>query len=265
MSTRSPLHCWGQDHRRQRDKLRQSGRRVEVVAVAWDRALLDRAGRRLHSWAGSDMSQAERKILTVRQAITDTDWDSVEGHGGFDVVIEKIVQWEQENPASNGREMIDDFRLRGSRTWRRMGGHLTKGGWLTRWLTRWRTLLTTPTLLSQRAKSSPSWSRLCPETRIGSGLARILRILCGKAHCGAAPGCPRLARRVVAPHGRGRKWRERPPPFSALVRHRGGVSGPPFGPPLNPPLGGVAPSTLIPAGRLKWESPGPGLYDSTRT
>ena len=40
-----------------------------------------------------------------------------------------------------------------------------------------------------------------------------------------------------------------PPPFSALVRHRGGVSGPPFGPPLTPPLGGVAPSTLIPAGR----------------
>ena len=37
--------------------------------------------------------------------------DTVEGHGGFDVVMEKIVQREQENPASNGREMIDDFRL----------------------------------------------------------------------------------------------------------------------------------------------------------
>ena len=57
--------------------------------------------------------------------------DTVERHDGLDVVMEKIVQWEQENPASNGREMIDDFRLRGSRTWRRMGGHLTKGGWLT--------------------------------------------------------------------------------------------------------------------------------------
>ena len=57
--------------------------------------------------------------------------DTFERHGGFDVVMEKIVQWEQENPASKGREMIDDFRLRGSRTWRRMGGHLTKGGWLT--------------------------------------------------------------------------------------------------------------------------------------
>ena len=47
------------------------------------------------------------------------------------VVVEKVLQWEQENPASNGREMIDDFRLRGSRRWRRMGGPLTRGGWRT--------------------------------------------------------------------------------------------------------------------------------------
>ncbi|MDE2664747.1 MAG: hypothetical protein OXI69_01200 [Acidobacteriota bacterium] len=41
--------------------------------------------------------------------------DTVERHGGFDAVMEKVVQQEQENPASNGREMIDDFRLWGSR------------------------------------------------------------------------------------------------------------------------------------------------------
>ena len=60
-----------------------------------------------------------------------TIWKSFPRHGGFDVVMEKIAQWEQENPASNGREMIDDFRLRGSRPCRHMGGHLTKGGWRT--------------------------------------------------------------------------------------------------------------------------------------
>ena len=57
--------------------------------------------------------------------------DTVERHASLDVVMEKIVQWEQEHPASNGREMIDDLRLRGSRPWRRMGDHLTKGGWRT--------------------------------------------------------------------------------------------------------------------------------------
>ena len=57
--------------------------------------------------------------------------DTVERHASLDVVMEKIVQWEQENPASNGRGMIDDFRLRGSRPCRHMGDHLTKGGWRT--------------------------------------------------------------------------------------------------------------------------------------
>lgn len=36
-----------------------------------------------------------------------------ESHGGFDVVMEKIDQSEQENPASDGRRMIDDYRLQG--------------------------------------------------------------------------------------------------------------------------------------------------------
>ena len=57
-----------------------------------------------------------------------TGQDTVERHGGLDVVMEKIAQWEQETPATNGRRMIDDFRLWGSRPCRHMGGHLTNGG-----------------------------------------------------------------------------------------------------------------------------------------
>ncbi len=78
---------------------------------------------------------------------------------------------------------------------------------------RWCTILTITNLHYQRAQPSPLWSRLCPGIRIGRGLARIPQFLCGKAPCGGAPARPRLARRVVAPHGRGRKWRERPPDF----------------------------------------------------
>ena len=33
--------------------------------------------------------------------------------------------------ATDGAERVDNFHFRGSRTWRRMGGHLTKGGWRT--------------------------------------------------------------------------------------------------------------------------------------
>ena len=57
-----------------------------------------------------------------------TGQDTVKLHDGLGVVMEKIDQWEQENPASNACEFIDDFRLRGSRTWRRRGGPLIDGG-----------------------------------------------------------------------------------------------------------------------------------------
>ena len=77
------------------------------------------------------MGAVESPDAALRQAIAVAGWAMVERHGGLDVVMEKIAQWEQANPASYGREMINDFRLRGSRTWRRMGGPLTKGGWRT--------------------------------------------------------------------------------------------------------------------------------------
>ncbi len=88
--------------------------------------------------------------------------------------------------------MIVDFRLRGSRPCRRMGGHLTKGGCAHRWCT----ILTITNLHYQRAKPSPLWCGLCLEIRIGRGLARIPRVLFDKARCGAGPARPRLARRV---------------------------------------------------------------------
>ena len=49
-------------------------------------------------------TQLDDLAVDSRQEIADTDWDTVERHGGFDVVMEKIVQWEQENRASNGRK-----------------------------------------------------------------------------------------------------------------------------------------------------------------
>ena len=54
--------------------------------------------------------------------------DTIERHAGRDAVMEKTVQREQENPGLNERGMIDDYRLRGSRTWRQRGRHLFEGG-----------------------------------------------------------------------------------------------------------------------------------------
>ena len=114
--------------------------------------------------------------------------------------------------------------------------------------------MTITNLHYQRAKPSPLWYRRFPGIRIGRGLARIARVLWGKAPCGAGPARPRLARRVVAPHGRGRWWRERPPGFcrwcstgqeevvQAKIHHHPS------------PFRGVAPTTMIPAGR-PWQWP----------
>ena len=129
MGTRSELDSWGAAHRPLWEMLRESGWRVEVVAVAWDQALLDRAGRRLQSWVARDMSEGEKEALMLRQAIADTDWDTLERHGGFNAVVKKILQWEQENPASKGRGMIDNFRLWWSERCRQIGAHSTKGAW----------------------------------------------------------------------------------------------------------------------------------------
>ena len=112
MGTRTDLDSWGAAHRRLWDKLRQSGCRAEVVAVAWEQKLLDGASRVLRFWHG--------------RGITEADWDTVERHVGFNAVVEKIVQWEQENPVTKGRRSIDDFRLWGSRQCRRMGEYSTE-------------------------------------------------------------------------------------------------------------------------------------------
>ena len=95
--------------------------------MAWEQKHLGCAGRKLEFLAGSSKGEASQQAA-IRQAVADADRDTVQRHYGLDVVMEKIVQLEQENPASNGRAMIDDFRLRGSRTWRRRGGPLIDGG-----------------------------------------------------------------------------------------------------------------------------------------
>ena len=59
-------------------------------------------------------------MAVLRQAIADADWDTVERHGGLDVVVDKIDQAEEETAAMAGGGMIDDFRLWGSKRCRRI-------------------------------------------------------------------------------------------------------------------------------------------------
>jgi len=126
MGTPTELHSWGAAHRDLWAKLRHSGRRVEVVAVAWEQHLLDRAERVLQSWTAGDMSEAETELLTLRQAVARADWDTVERYGGLNAALKRMNEFAGECPVSNGRGMIDDFRLWGSSRCRRMGEYSTE-------------------------------------------------------------------------------------------------------------------------------------------
>ncbi len=128
MGTRSELDSWGAAHRTLWRKLRESGRRVEVVAVAWEQHVLDRADRVLTSWRGRAVTDAEQEAIMLRQAIADTDWDTLERHGGIDAAIERVLQVEEQSASTNGPGMIDHFRLWGSRRCRQMGRHVSDGG-----------------------------------------------------------------------------------------------------------------------------------------
>ena len=128
MGTRTELDSWGAAHGRLWEKLRRSGCRVEVVAVAWEQHVLDRAGRVLTSWRGRGITEAEQEAAMLRQAIADTDFEIIEGYGGWDVVVNRVIQVEKLSASTDGPGMIDDFRLWGSLRCRQMGVPLSDEG-----------------------------------------------------------------------------------------------------------------------------------------
>ena len=163
--------------------------------------------------------------------------------------MEQIDQWEQENPASNGREMIDDFRLRGSRTWRRMGGPLTRGGWRTEVahvvaydFDNYKPALSEGEALAvvvQAVPGNPHW------TWVGTDSPNPLRQSVVRRRLALSP--PRTARRGATREGE--EVEGATPCFLPLVRHRGGGGGARQNPPPPLPFSGVAPSTVIPGGK----------------
>ncbi len=157
-----------------------------MVAVAWEQHLLDRAERVLQSWTAGDMSEAETELLTLRQAVAKTDWDTVERYGGLNATLKKMNELAQESPVSNGRGMIDDFHLRGSRRCRRRVSALQTWGRTPR-----PDMISTTTMsLSQRAEPSLLGSKASPKRRTRSGTTRISHVSCDQPTRGSASRVP---------------------------------------------------------------------------
>ncbi len=151
--------------------------------------------------------------------------DTVERHDGLNVVMEKIDQWEQENPTSNGREMIDDFRLRGSRTCRGMDAPLRNEGWRTEVAHVVARPLNHPNAPLSEGKAlppvvqvvpgNPHWKRVGTDSPSPPGQSAVRRRPC------ASP--PRTPRRGAAQEGE--EVEGATPSFLPLVRHQGGGGG----------------------------------------
>ena len=64
----------------------------------------------------------------LRQAIAVTDFEIIERYGGWDAVIERVLQVEELSASTDGPGMIDGFRLWGALRCRQMGVPLSEGG-----------------------------------------------------------------------------------------------------------------------------------------
>ena len=199
MGTRTELHSWGAAHRALWEKLRESGRRIEVVAVAWEQHLLDRAERVMRSWVGRDLTEAGRELLILHSAVSSADWETVERYGGLNAALKKINQLKQATPKPQGLGMIDDFRLWGSRRCRRTHAPLTNEGWLIQVAHQVAHAYGNCNATLSEGAPSLLWSGPCLESLIGGGLARIPRVGCDNAKRGCA-SCFRAS--PGAPHGR---------------------------------------------------------------
>ncbi len=170
-----PISWTDKTHHTQPDGCKAS-RTVEVFAVVWDQQHLDRTQRVLQTWTTRDPVAAKTPAAALRQAIAEADWHTLKRHAGLDAVVDMIDQ-----AASAGAGWIDDIRLRGSRTWRRMGGHLSDGGWLTQVAHQVAHAFDHPNaslseggdlaVVVQVVPGNPHWKRIGTDSRV----------LCGKA------------------------------------------------------------------------------------
>ena len=89
--------------------------------VLLEQSLLTRAGKVLAAWGGKD-SRDEDSPDTLRKAIAEGDWETIEQHGGLNEVMSKTGK-----RAEGGR--IDGFTLWWPELCRQIGAHSTKGTW----------------------------------------------------------------------------------------------------------------------------------------
>jgi len=80
----------------------------------------DHIQRVFQAWRAQDPEAAKKEAAALRQAIADSDWDTVERLGGLDAVVGGIDLADEETAASASGGLVDNFRLWRLSSWRQM-------------------------------------------------------------------------------------------------------------------------------------------------
>ena len=118
--TDTELYCWGAAHGPLWDALRKKGRRVRVLGIAVENAILDRTNRVLETWAAADPGTTDegltvkQEIKAIDEAMKQDDWEFFERYGGRGPAMKRAAALYQvpEAKVTEGVS-IDDYS-----TWR---------------------------------------------------------------------------------------------------------------------------------------------------
>ena len=94
--THTELYSWGAAHGPLWDALREKGRRVRVIGIAVENAILDRTNRVLEKWAAAEPGAThegptpKQEIKLLRDAMQQNDEKFLAPYGGFDGAMERL-------------------------------------------------------------------------------------------------------------------------------------------------------------------------------
>ena len=115
------LYSWGAAHGPLWDALRTKGRKVRVIGIAVENAIVDRAARVLEKWAAAEPEASDETGLTpkqeikaIREAMKQDDWPFFDRYGGRNPAMKRVAALSN-TPEANLTEgvSIDDYS-----TWR---------------------------------------------------------------------------------------------------------------------------------------------------
>ena len=91
------LYSWGAAHGPLWDALRKKGRRVRVIGIGVENAIVDRTARVLEKWAAAKPGKShegltpKREIKAIREAMKQDDWPFFDRYGGRGPAMKRVA------------------------------------------------------------------------------------------------------------------------------------------------------------------------------